>query len=323
MCTCRPDNQANSIPTSDSYLSSLVSSAKSNPTGAISSRAASPTLTTASSTSPTVNGSCQGTQDCSCYKCQRQRRRAGTRNRTLPTEPPLAAMGNATTTTVPTAPQKQETHSYQQRTHDLESMSPIIDGTTNGYPITDASKPSSATVKRNASFMLRKNPSMVSYERHLPRPTYSQQDSIYRGKRSDHKASSDINDGTQQQDLNRYNKDSYEISWQDETGDDLLTSLRTFQTIFDEKPHGSEGLSDLLETRAQELKRQQIEEKEQLANQQRMEPNRPPRRSDCLTLSYRDGPAHKHLTLYHTMKMNGPTERMAAYGKIDTHSPFY
>lgn len=171
--------------------------------------------------------------------------------------------------------------------------------------------------------MLRKNPSMVSYERHLPRPTYSQQDSIYRGKRLNHKASSDINDGTQQQDLSKYNKDSYEISWQDETGDDLLTSLRTFQTIFDEKPHGSEGLSDLLETRALELKRQKIEEKEQLANQQLMEPNRPPRRSDCLTLSYRDGPAHKHLTLYHTMKMNGPTERMTAYGKSDIPYPLY
>jgi hypothetical protein len=29
------------------------------------------------------------------------------------------------------------------------------------------------------------------------------------------------------------------------------------------------------------------------------------------------------LTLYHTMKMNGPTERMAAYSKIDTHPTFY
>lgn len=150
--------------------------------------------------------------------------------------------------------------------------------------------------------MQRKNPSMVSYERHLPRPTYSELDSIYRGKQLGNKHTSGTNDSTQQQDLDKYNKDSYEISWQDETGDDLLTSLRTFQTIFDEKPHGSEGLSDLLETRAMELKIQKIQEKEQLANQQRMEPNRPPRRNDCLTLSYREGPTHKHLTLYHTMK---------------------
>jgi hypothetical protein len=120
---------------------------------------------------------------------------------------------------------------------------------------------------------------------------------------------------THQQDSN----DSYEVSWQDETGDDILTSLRTFQTIFEENPHGSEGLSDLLEIRAQELRLQTIHEREQQAlmeQQQQMEPNRPPKRADCLTLSYRDGPEHKHLTLYHTMKMTGPTERMNAYGKV-------
>lgn len=123
-----------------------------------------------------------------------------------------------------------------------------------------------------------------------------------------------------QQDSN----DSYQISWQDETGDDILTSLRTFQTIFEENPHGSEGLSDLLEIRAQELRLQKIYEQEQQAlmeQQQQMEPNRPPKRTDCLTLSYRDGPEHKHLTLYHTMKMTGATERMNAYGNSIIEGP--
>ncbi|KAI8331307.1 hypothetical protein BC941DRAFT_158280 [Chlamydoabsidia padenii] len=305
----RSDTQPVSIPTSDSYLSSIVSSAKSN--SSINNDPSPMTTTSAP-------GSCLGTLDCSCYKCQRQRRRAGTRNRTIPIEPPLAAM-NDTTTAIYTPP-PITTQQKQERASPKGSLAP---SPTTPSPSSYASNKTPTSVKRNGSYIQRKNPSMVSYEKHLPRPTYSELDSIYRSKRLENKVSSSSNSTQQQQQQQQQgndniNQDSYEISWQDESGDDILTSLRTFQTIFEEKPVGSEGLSDLLETRAQELKRQKLQEQEELANLQRMEPNRPPRRSDCLTLSYRDGALHKHLTLYHTMKMNGPTERMAAYGKTMT-----
>ncbi|KAI8341505.1 hypothetical protein BC941DRAFT_417093 [Chlamydoabsidia padenii] len=281
-------NKINTIPTSDSYLSSIVAPSKPN-------------------TTSTQGGvSCQGTSDCPCYKCQRQRRRFGTRKKLISTEPSCNTLPTTITTTTAT---------FNEDTCPTLSQSPTS--------ITSTEQPATPrpTVTRNGSFVLRKKPSSVSYERHLPRPTYSELDSIYR----EHiKATSNNNKNHLQQNIDQqyYNKDSYEVSWQDETGDDILTSLRTFQAIFEEKPYGSEGLSDLLEFRAEELRLQKIQEQQELdrVNQQeQLEPVRPPKRTDCLTLSYRDGPEHKHLTLYHTMKMTGPVERITAYGKALQH----
>ncbi|CAO3587375.1 unnamed protein product [Absidia cylindrospora] len=312
----KSESSPSSAPTTDSYLSSIVSSTKTNITTTIPTNDNTATTTTSATTTATT-GSCQNTSDCTCYKCQRQRRRAGTRGRMIPTETP-----SATSTTPPTRSQSRSPQQSRVQT----PPSPVIESST-----TSATQPAAnsteqphtpkPSVSRNGSFVLRKKPSSHSYERHLPRPTYSQLDSIYRSQQEQQLDKDSGNDHSVQQDLNKYNKDSYEISWQDETGDDILSSLRTFQTIFEEKPHGSEGLSDLLEVRAQELKMQKIYEKEQqeLMDQQQVEPNRPPKRSDCLTLSYRDGPQHKHLTLYHTMKMTGPNERMNAYGRAFQH----
>ncbi|KAI8086672.1 uncharacterized protein BX664DRAFT_336474 [Halteromyces radiatus] len=285
-----------SIPTSDSYLSSIVSSTKSN------------NNIDTTTTTMTTTGSCQGTTDCSCYKCQRQRRRAGTRIRMIPNDPNLT---NLNTT--------KSTSSIQQEQQPISS--PEISPTALTPNIVKLEPPNTPrpTISRNGSFVLRKKPSIKSYEKHLPRPTYSELDSIYRAKQQSEKT---MENNYAQNDLQKYNKDSYEISWKDETGDDILSSLRTFQTIFDEKPHGNEGLSDLLEVRAKEIKLQKIHQEQELAQQllqQQMEPSKPPKRSDCLTLSYRDGPTHRHLTLYHTMKMRGPDERMAAYSKAFQH----
>ncbi|KAG1190025.1 hypothetical protein G6F35_013994 [Rhizopus arrhizus] len=106
-------------------------------------------------------------------------------------------------------------------------------------------------------------------------------------------------------------KDNYEISWKDDgTGDDLLSSLVTFQSIF-ETTDKDEGLSDLLEQKAKELKNQKLKSDEPIAQEVL-----PPRLSDCLTPSYRHGPKHNPLTLYHTMKMKTGQERTQAYGKF-------
>lgn len=154
----------------------------------------------------------------------------------------------------------------------------------------------------------------------MPRPAYSQQESIYRieqaeaeryPQRGKNRArTSSLSDQHQQQ------QDNYQISWAEEdTGDDLLTSLVTFQTIFEEKGNDNEGLSDLLEQRAREIKYQKLREQQEATRPKSTETDLPPRRPDCLTLSYRNGPRHNALTLYHTMKMKGCNERLQAYSK--------
>jgi hypothetical protein len=189
-------------------------------------------------------------------------------------------------------------------------------------PITPVSSPQpSQQQKPKRSNTLRKTPTLKSYEKHMPRPTYSQQESIYRIEQAEAERTmqrnvkkartSSLTDAHPQQ-------DNYQISWTEEdTGDDILTSLVTFQTIFEEKGNDNEGLSDLLEQRAKEIKYQKLREQQEALRPKSTEQDLPPRRSDCLTLSYRNGPRHNPLTLYHTMKMKGCNERLQAYSKFD------
>lgn len=150
----------------------------------------------------------------------------------------------------------------------------------------------------------------------MPKPAYSQEDSIYRfddsrGENRHTEAKKDLNDILEE-------KDNYKVSWREEgTGDDLLTSLVTFQTIFEEKGNENEGLSDLLEQKAKELKYQKIRERQDALSPKKQD-DLPPRRSDCLTLSYRQGPKHHALTLFHTMKLKNEKERKQAYSKSET-----
>lgn len=165
-------------------------------------------------------------------------------------------------------------------------------------------------LQKSNSLSRRKSPTVKSYDMHLPKKSYDEHDSIYRVSSRERMR----NETRQQPTTEEYiNRDTYQISWKDDaTGDDLLNSLVTFQTIFDKKPDPNPtGLSDLLEQGAQELRRQHepiVEQKEEEAN---VRPEGAP-----LTLSFRDGPAHGALTLYHTMKMNNAAERMAAYGNL-------
>ncbi|KAI9258566.1 hypothetical protein BY458DRAFT_517941 [Sporodiniella umbellata] len=201
----------------DGYLKSIVSSKPAGPTA-----------------------SCTGeTSTCDCYKCQRQRRRAGS---------PLPRRSNT----------------------------------------------------------VRKTPTLKSYEKHIPRPTYSQQDSIYRLDTPLVPKSPALPESRQKSRPTGSSKDNYEISWEDDrTGDDLLRPLVTFQSIF-EATDQSEGLSELLEQRTKELQARRAKQKVSPVEL-------PPRHPDCLTRSYRHGPPHSPLTLYHTMKMASSKERGDAY----------
>lgn len=198
--------------------------------------------------------------------------------------------------------------------------SPTAMSTTVVAPLTPAQSPQPQKAKRSNT--LRKTPTLKSYERHMPKPTYSQKDSIYRiddddnyRKRQEEGTDKNMrpNNG---EDLQK--QDDYRMAWkEDGTGDDLLSSLVTFQTIFEEKGNENEGLSDLLEQRAQELKYQKLREQAEALNPKKSEEDVvPPRRSDCLTLSYRNGAKHNPLTLYHTMKMTGEQQRMSAYSRF-------
>ncbi|GAN09266.1 hypothetical protein MAM1_0255c08791 [Mucor ambiguus] len=323
---------------SDSYLQSILSSS------------ASPSQAAANNSST----ACTGSQTCACYKCQRQRRRAGvSRTATPPTVmkskaspdvyTPLKKIENTSNannlSNRSTEAKPSSSSTFSSSPSPTAMTPPTI--TTIVSPPTPSPSPSPAvsikaptptspvspkqqqqTQKPKRSSTLRKTPTLKSYERHMPRPAYAQQDSIYRIEQDDLEKREETNrkttTSTTNELLEKAAQDNYQISWKDEgTGDDLLTSLVTFQTIFEEKAvNENEGLSDLLEQRTKELQSQKLmqhhitkEEDEEL----------PPRLSDCLTMSHRNGPRHNPLTLYHTMKMNGEKERMNAYNIAFQH----
>lgn len=266
---CRPKQSLNTK-TSDSYLNSILSSS------------AKSAKTTKTSTTITTSG-CNGATDCGCYKCQRQRRRNG-RTATV--------TATAASSITPTQPTTNET---------VQHAAAVTTATT--YTARSNPPPS----KRSLS--LRKAPTVKSYDKHMPRPTYSENESIYRINKpeQEHHANGGASRSNSQQQA-----DDYQISWKDDsTGDDLLGSLKAFQTIFAEQPEDNSGLSDLIERKAQELKVQRTIEAQR--------PSEPTSERKNEQISRRNGPPHRALTLYHTMKMRGPSERMAAYGMYVLH----
>ncbi|GAA5800107.1 hypothetical protein HPULCUR_005529 [Helicostylum pulchrum] len=256
-------------------------------------------MTPPSAAPKTSSNTCTGSETCACYKCQRQRRRAGiNRNAPVNSQPINSQLvSSPSVISQPNTPNRAATES------------PISSTCSNNSSTMVSPQPKS--LKRSST--LRKTPTLRSYERHMPKPAYAQKDSIYRieveESKEDKKAKANNTKSLQ--------KDSYTMAWnEDETGDDLLSSLVTFQTIFEEKVDGNEGLSDLLEQRTKELKYQKLREQQDSLRSKSTEPDLPPRQPDCLTLSYRNGPRHNPLTLYHTMKMHGEQERMCAYSKF-------
>ncbi|KAI7853105.1 hypothetical protein BDC45DRAFT_156082 [Circinella umbellata] len=335
---------SNNTTTTDSYLSAIVSSSTSP-----SSSSSITTPTTTSTTSNITNtGSCIGTSDCTCYKCQRQKRRARGTTTHNKTAPELTKKRSILSLSSSSQPQPQKVsptvaiiskNVQQSNTSKLitpprsNSLPPKTSTIKMNSTTTGTTNMKSNTIKKNNSICRRKTPSVKSYDIHLPRPTYSAQDSIYHAsppqqqqeeatllKSESHSSSVDqssiMTPPTHQ--------DNYEISWKDETtGDDLLNSLKTFQHIFEKQPTESvAGLSDLLENGAHEIKKQRQEQVlYQKVNQQHqleqleMEPSK----GQIYTLKYRHGPTHRALTLYHTMKMKDSKERLAAYGVAFDH----
>ncbi|KAI8644591.1 hypothetical protein BD408DRAFT_412947 [Parasitella parasitica] len=313
---------------SDSYLQSILSS---------------PSQTAARSSST----SCTGSQTCVCYKCQRQRRRAGVSRTTTATTAVMKSSKASPDAFTPLKKIENVNHLSNRPTEAKSSSSfstspppATINNTTMisvTAPVLAVQSPTSSppispqqqqqqpqTQKLKRSSTLRKTPTLKSYEKHMPRPAYAQQDSIYRFEQEESveqqkkEVASRKRSSSTSELLEKTAHDNYQISWKDEgTGDDLLTSLVTFQTIFEEKTgNENEGLSDLLEQRTKELKTQTLLQKQQPVKQDEQLPKR---LSECLTLSYRNGPRHNPLTLYHTMKMQGEKERMQAYSVAFQH----
>ncbi|KAI8140074.1 hypothetical protein BJV82DRAFT_625035 [Fennellomyces sp. T-0311] len=292
--------------TTDSYLNAIVSSPASKP-----------------------STTCTSGADCSCYKCQRQKRRARV-NKTAPetpvskpAAPPPTTKATIISSTRTTPASREPAYQQPQQPRSAPPVSqqsmPSKTGIATKADPQQPSQPSNSK-RSQGSIYKRKTPSVKSYDKHMPRPTYSAQDSIYRTAQGDVQNSHLSN----QQPKNTLDyADNYQISWKDDaTGDDLLGSLKTFQHIFAEQPtENTQGLSDLLEVRARELKRQ----REEQANQAAATPVDPdemltePPAGQVFTLKYRKGSPHYALTLYHTMKMQGASERMAAYSTAFGH----
>ncbi|KAI8363913.1 hypothetical protein BD560DRAFT_491427 [Blakeslea trispora] len=290
--------------TSDSYLQSILSS---------------------SMQSKKSSTECTNNNDCSCYKCQRQKRRAGTGRATTAASSnnfytPLKNISEGDSTknktyvtskTIPTSAEKQaqaEGMLDQRKNTELKTSQAMDAGSS--------VEKKSRVVKRSNT--LRKTPTIKSYERHMPNPVYAHQDSIYRVEKADeHKINGE--DCKLSRPTSELLQDNYKISWKDEgTGDDLLTSLVTFQSIFEEKKNTSQGLYDLLEQRTQEIKAKNIRAMQKASKPKNTE-ELPPPLEDCLTISYRHGPPHNPLTLYHTMKMSSSKDRLKAYNLAFQH----
>ncbi|KAI9015315.1 hypothetical protein CLU79DRAFT_766206 [Phycomyces nitens] len=309
--------------TSDSYLNTILGNKSSSPSKSPSAQ----NTTTTPNTNTNTSSACKGTDACTCYKCQRQRRRLGAKGRlasqpaptlapTLaptPASAPTPALASAPTPT----PTPQRSNSVNTTPVVQNLLTPTLQRSRSF--VTSTPPAPQRQRQRQTSLLIRKKPDPMTYEHHIPKPVYSLEDSIYgvriQTPRQEESRAKTLVDNTAT--ANKPNE-NYEISWKDEEGDDLLKSLQTFQSIFDEKAeHDVDGLSDLLEQRAKQLK-----ERQEQARKEALEPKRPQkasRRPDCLTLSYRQGPSHKHLTLYHLMKMTGPAQRVDAYERAFSH----
>ncbi|KAI7874193.1 hypothetical protein K492DRAFT_211713 [Lichtheimia hyalospora FSU 10163] len=248
--------------------------------------------------SSSSSSSCTASDNCTCYKCQRQRRRG-------------AAINN-----------------IKQRQHDTPVQKSATIGPSRSATAMNIVKPSTTTKRSSSlrsknSISKRKIPTQESYEKHLPRPSYSPEDSIYRVPSIKSGQGRDQQQQRLQQQHDETTEHDYKISWKDDsTGDDLLDSIKTFQDIFAAQPEDkSTGLSDLLETRAHQLKQERsMQHLATRHNENDLSPEHVTKNiHGCYTMTCRKGGPHRALTLYHTMKMNDVSQRMAAYGTAFDH----
>ncbi|KAI8577467.1 hypothetical protein K450DRAFT_251796 [Umbelopsis ramanniana AG] len=289
---------ATSPPVSDPYLSSIVAAAK--PAAVVSVQERSPQCMCVKCKGKPSGQPvhCKEPVDCPCYRCQKQRRRAQVmgKSQTLATiktskpEPDVPVPTRTKTTIAPKSPPAVKPAMVKSNTMPARTMN------------------------------LRKNPSVLSYNKHH-RKDISPSDSIYDGNKQSRRTSNLLSDDqsmTSHTTIDSYcsNDDKYEISWKDETaGEDILEPLKCFIDIFETKPDDTpDGLSDLLEDGARRLKmeKEAAAQEAELARKRQLEQQLPPR-LEVLTPSYRHGAPHRSLTLYHLMKCKQRSERLAAY----------
>ncbi|KAI7870750.1 hypothetical protein BDF14DRAFT_1878984 [Spinellus fusiger] len=284
-------------PTSDSYLSTIIGSQTKK----------TPFVT--SPTTPTTPTTCNGSQECPCYKCKRQRRRIELKTK-LAGQTPVPMRSNSVL--VSSASKTLSPISIHRSRSSLSVNNNTIYATK-----TSVSSPQliPQPAAKTLSSITRKRPDIAAIDRKIPKITYALQDSIYGVNLQSHSQENESTKTLSEEPENKKSNrrsDDYRISWRDEGGNDILTSLKTFQSIFEEKGENEvDGLSDLLEQRAKELKaKQEIPKAPTEKKTQKVS-----RRSDCLTLSFREGPRHKQITFHQTMELPQSKARMDTYDK--------
>lgn len=292
-------------PTVDPYLSSIVSSVKPSSKSVASSdqEKSSSCMCVRCKGKPTGQPvHCKNPVDCPCYRCQKQRRRALTMGK-----------NNASNTNVSTISKKSKG----------EPDIPLPRRVQSSKENSPANRPQllkAQTMPAARSLSLRKKPSVLSYNKYR-RKEIEPSDSIYDATSKAKRSSIQVADDRSMVSHNTVdsycsNEDKYEISWKDDAaGEDILEPLKCFIDIFDKNPdEKTDGLSDILEdgTRNLQMQKKLAAQQAELARKKQADEKLPPR-LDVLTPSYRHGPAHKSLTLYHLMKCKQRKERLMAY----------
>lgn len=296
-------------------LDSIVSSSTATTTTS-STSTSSPSQLVVSRTTSLVSTVCSGTSSCTCYQCSRRYH-----------------------------------HHHQKPSTTTKDCSwhSEIDAGLKQYN-KEENITTTTTTKHQRSMLQRKRPTIHSYNKHLPRPPYAPNDSIYRAHMKPAAVTSQQpaqppapSSGPSSNDHTR---------WFDDTSNvDLVLSFMVFDTIVADQPDDSIfGLTDLIEERTKQLHdslfdtaaaEDEGKEEEQenrhddnggtqgstaaittsssssvsqpspLPTPPICKKNHPP---SCHTLSSRQGPTHHPLTLFHTMKLVNAKERLETFG---------
>lgn len=267
----------------------------------------SPSQLVVSRTTSLVSTVCSGTSSCTCYQCSRRY------------------------------------HHQKSSTKDC-SWHSEIDAGLKQYNKEENITTTTST-KHQRSMLQRKRPTIHSYNKHLPRPPYAPNDSIYRAHMKPAAVTSQQPPPLPASCSSPSSNDS--TRWFDDTSNvDLVLSFMVFDTIVADQPDDSIfGLTDLIEERTKQLHDSlfdaaEDEGKEELENRHddnggtqgstaaittsssssASQPSPPPicKKNhpplSCHTLSSREGPTHHPLTLFHTMKLINAKERLETFG---------
>ncbi|KAI7885677.1 hypothetical protein K492DRAFT_203872 [Lichtheimia hyalospora FSU 10163] len=203
------------------------------------------------------------------------------------------------------------------------------------------------------SMLQRKRPTIHSYNKHLPRPPYAPNDSIYRAHMKPATEATQRQPTTYTEHCSGKNSPSNDTRWFDDSSNvDLVLSFMVFDTIVADQPDDSIfGLTDLIEERTKQLHDSLLDTAEDkgeeenrhddnggtqglatatAASSSASQSSPPPttttttiickkQQHQCHTLSSRQGPTHHPLTLFHTMKLVNSKERLETFAIAYDH----